>query len=487
MSITNEIQKTENIIRETYEGLETLGAEMPEKKNLSNLLGTVETPPKGGEEVLNGVIEKYLAENETIDAGTFVEFVSGLKNSLKLDSNSAVSGTGLDALYLGDSKAIVSWGGVFKKNYSACVCDFSGETITKGTSVILENNSTATWNSSGSIEIFKMGESFVALYLHHGNTDASSRTIGYTIFSVKDKTITVKNSDWLYGTEDGAFKASYVQLDDSRIFCVNTGALSSGSLTSTKQVFTFVLSGDYLNKTTSVSLTTKYYQGIFATKIGKDRVLVVNSHKPSSLGTSSVTLSGFVCSIDGSVVSTQSEITLKENFENSASGAGNSLVQTKEDEALLVYYVYNNFPKALLFQVSENDISVASEVVLEELGIVATGITAIATREDLVTVFARRGDSTIPIAQLKIEAGNIEILSVQLITVEGSIGEFLTAKALGDTTFMLMYSVSSNPYFQVYSKNHATVVKPATRLIQGLAATTCTPDQEGEVWVLNKE
>ena len=239
----------------------------------------------GATKVLNGVLEQYYASNSTIDANTFVNLINNpvVKSGSMENSSDFDSGTGPVqwATKLSDTKVAVLHEGKSNYYFYLYIVDFSGDTITFGTPVLVHNSSVESYF----LGIETIDNSTCCIIINRSNKSGSMLAI---LCGVSDTTVTVKSTITVVsGTYYLYSNGSTTKFSDGKIAVFFHCKSSSNSVTGTTYYCYTILTctTDSVTAITPVRLTynpryAKWFQ-LSSSRVG---LLYTNSTDTSYAG-----------------------------------------------------------------------------------------------------------------------------------------------------------------------------------------------------------
>ncbi|MDV3426961.1 MAG: hypothetical protein LIR50_07210, partial [Bacillota bacterium] len=168
----------------------------------------------GGVNIVNGIIEQYLAENETIDANTFVEFI-----------NNMTTGTDTTLISISDAypnaiAVLIDTDKVFIAHndgngyLNGIVCTISGTTITAGTDTSLSPYGGNSYQYASAV-LIDTDKVFIAHRYGDYLAGIVCTISGTTITAGTDTTLVSSSNTYQY--------ASTVLIDTNKVFIAHNG------------------------------------------------------------------------------------------------------------------------------------------------------------------------------------------------------------------------------------------------------------------------
>ena len=458
-----------------------------EQINLSDIPNTIEE--MSGGDVLNGIIQSYMAETETINANTFIEFAQRMKNgekptigNISTSISPHSSGRAASAVLLEENKVFIAYAET-SSTYSinAAICTIENSSITVNTSgfTLVSGSEVCIWPDSV-VACALTSNSVVVGYDYNssgeyayaiackidGNTITKGNAVSVSTSSQSGARMSIERLNdakavMAYGSQAGVYA---IVLSVSNSLSISKGTKkaikSSGNfpkarivkLTDTTMLVCYNLFDGYFSNTChcvviSISGTTISVGTVVDLGYGDLwDILTINANKVCVLYGG---LSASICTISGTsinVVNTQNNFSL---CPDSTSTSPSRLRAIYFAESSLVYMCYGQ-------TVTVNGSSIKKYYAL-----------ICSLSDDNIITKAYEGEIY--------SDSNMGDTNVRLLKIDSD--RLLVGISVGGLTCLYQ--------FVSYIGTVEDVVRVANTKIEGITKTACTTTTPGEVWVLN--
>ena len=434
--------------------------------------GKTGTHQGGGGDVVNGIVESYLANSETIDANTFVEFIGSGEDVSLITKNIMVSGIasyyGLCAVKLSETKVLVIRG--HAGSAIAHLITIDGSSITVGSAVTLKTSGTLYVVDCVALT----SEKVFVIWWENPKIQGLLLTInGDTITVTAESTSSVS----LIGLSYSSNSAKLVRLSDESVLLLNQAGSSSSSTYLYGRVIT----------TTNSTIAVGSYQ-----KIGDGyptSAILIENGKALLSATASSSSYTVILSISGTSITVGS----------------------------INQYATSQYKSSYLIKLSSNTFINLLRLASNELGAIILKVSGTTVTSGAVTTLVSTSSSGSFISGIKLASGEVFITHAYLPDdhIYGSIvsisGDTITLKStvtlisdnsysfndnygtitklnlldLGNSNIGFIYCEGRyNPTFALLKDPGVNIIK-STAKIEGITKTIATTETAGEVWVLN--
>ena len=455
---------------------------------------------KGGgtTDVVNGIIEQYLAENSTIDANTFVEFVEHTYNdSTLVDTQYSIYPK---AVRLSDTKVFIAHTSDSTNNYlNGLICDIDGNTITAGNSTTLL--STTGIGSSSNVKLSNVGDSSSSVFIAYGDGTSSGATLNGVVCSVSGTTITKGTSISISSNAGSVGFMQICPVQSNSVFITHSYGGTSSSTKNRPYGIVCSVSGTTITKGTDTQLlsettyvrpfknSSQYFSCSYSAIVG----CVGNNNGNAA----------FKCSISNRTITKDATST----FDSSLSYVGYSLicpvVSNGQDRYLfitesssgptvyLTSYSSSTFTQLYKAQIS-NDFYVMYAAACDSHKVVCHAYLndlpynlkafVLRTSDESDSIIVNNMATLSNIARSG--SGGIGIL---VMSLNNDIYKIFMAHSSGEPNRYLNGLLTSVDANGNISTSNLTTIKPSETKIQGLTKTSATTSSAGDVWVLDTE
>lgn len=473
MSIATELTALSGHITNAYDAVQTKGGTIPANKNMANLDDAILSIPAGAD-ITNGVVRQYKSSASEISADTFVEFV---ENGYKVASSG-------DCLIMRGSQRFAPMARKISANkvlvftrgdnasYRTIVAyavDFSGGTITVGTSVIVFSSNAGNFADMCVLEDNKV---FFAFGDESGGTTAGGYATG-VVCTVSGTTVTV-------GTA--------LRLSENYSSGVYTGRRVTVAKLSSTKVFASLDGGRYC-RVCNISGTT-------ITLGGTEHAVSVDNNTVGAVATVSedrVLLVGERCAVLFGISNDNiSEVYVSERFTEGIYSSDGMiyLVSLTPNNFILIYGSSNatGGVKARCYQVAddkvirgENYSTITNSTGFRFSMAGVDGGAACITAKDSNS--ATTGNAR-EIIYITASNGVVSVVKRQSIPTTGNSSDYGTAVVDGDNFIVIDMTYASSSY-NVYADlvTPDYLVRPSLTKINGVTIDDITTSTAGDVWV----
>ena len=414
----------------------------------------------GGSDVANGIIESFKATSGTIDANTFVEFV-----------NNTTAGTDTQLSTLTNSytyayATTLSINSVFVTFYASStlygvVCTISGTTITAGDCTQLSASNT---QYAASVAL-----SSTKVFVAYGGT--SNRLYGM-VCTISGTTITAGTGTELSTTTDSCNYVSAVLIGSGKVFIAHRNGGYVSGMICTISGTTVTSGGDSL-----VSSISGSWENISATALNNDKVFV--AHRGGSY------LYGVVCTISGTTLTagTDTQLSILTN-----SYTNMTATMLEGDKVFIAHRGKDLYLYGIVCTISGTTITAGTDTLLTDIPDSYINSTIFLDANKVFIAHRNTGNSYM-YGMVCIFSGTSIIIGPDIKI--GAINTIHTNTSrvfatLIDTNKVFAAHRGGNSYLYgvVYTIPPLTIAASKTK-VNGLVKTTCTSDEEGQVWVLD--
>lgn len=436
--------------------------------------------PVGGGDVVNGIIEEYLASEEDIDANTFVEFVRNtytIQNGQLLDSSNTFDN--MQAIVYDEETIIVSYS-MSSKLY-ASIIKIVGEEFILGSSVQI-----STGSSSGLVyRITQINETqFCFFHLLNGYG-----SIYATLCEINDNEINIVTAATYIGAATvyyGQKNFSAHQVGENKVVLIYGYYSSAPSSTSDTKVIAIygrlvTIEENVISPGTAVSLTTNdYYYGsrIATTKVNDNEIYLIHTYRQKTLATSGYSTypQSRILTISGDSLTLSAGTNL--GLFNLSDSLPERMVCEKVDDSYI--NVASLSTTSVVVNVSRNG-SNGSKITFDRHG-ARIILHEISNNKALLFLGGTNSYGTLcyelTIRNLEVSSGNT--ITISSVSYSGS--------GMGSTrnrdNIFLFYNFNSKGLMGRVINNPLKVIESQSSIL-GLTKSKCTPTEKGEVWVLN--
>lgn len=506
MNIKETLESIENNLVESYNALQENGATMPEKKNLANLSETVKTFPKGIDSVVNGVIEKYLSQAGTVSANTFIQFVNDFSGWEQAESTKVVTAsvsdsisayTTFNAILVRDN--IVFLSGVIGTSLKGVAIKISPDNMTTGTVLTIDASNIGTGGNGGSTSIAIDGD----VFLLYGKDEVSSYSgTKYGILYrqkllISDDLVITKNSlSSLYISHPNSYSDNYAYFECRDVATIGVGDgkwLCSYSYYWKRSNTGDLYMGISLHGRNNEIHTSLNQLDEVGTDNSADFVMIDEYNYLWGLYSSSTSssVSFKLVTLDESKTTfTSKKIPLSE-YSLTGNLYYNRIIHLYDDYYMIIGSNANK-PVAIWFEFKSGVATCKSILRFGNAGQRPTILHDEESRRIQVINNDFSSKETVSFYTLEYDPSNFEITLLGVNTENQRIGEILyPIKGIvidKDLYLSLLPSTQSSIYVSRYTPEKGSIkVIPAKKFngICGITQSTCTPEEEGEVYVLN--
>ena len=445
----------------------------------------IENLPSGGANIVNGIIEQYLAESTTVDANTFVEFINHFYNDETL-VDGKYAGLSVSAVLIDTNKVFIAHrsGGSDTSTYNylnGIVCTINGNTITTGSDTTLVSGSNAYNNASA--VLIDTNKVFIA---HRSGSYSTLRGI---VCEISGTTITAGTDTNLVNVNGAYLNASAVLIDTNKVFIAHQKSDSSASNYLNGIVCT--VSGTTITTGTDTTLVSVDPSSDDASAVLIDTNKVFIAHRSGGFGTTSTLLNGIVCTVSGTTITAGTDTTLV-----SANGSSDDLSATllEKNKVFIVHKsdFTDDYLNGIVCTVSGTTITAGTDTTLVSNSWYAASILLLESNKVFVaysrssTLYAivctinntsviAGTNTNLSSAYRLISAVLIDTNKVFIAHASDSTDQYLNG---------LICSVNGTDISTVYK---APTIKASETKIQGLTKTQGTTTTQADVWVLNNQ
>lgn len=434
----------------------------------------------GGGDVVNGIVQEYLANTSDVEAGTFVEFVNTIGANTQLEG----SGTTIsaEAVALEDGKVFVAFRKGNYGNRYAVIATISGGVVSFGTEILLSTNVTQSY--ADTYASASPDKSKVLVFWRAKNNLNAVICCG-----VSGTTITVGTEATLENGSDsfvGLGARGVEWLDDTRAFLgyAYAGGQARGAVATVASDLSITI-----GTATAINSTT----GMFDMKVlSPTRVVFVE--RQTSGDSSIATGYAYYATVSGTTISTTSRGRISvgsiDSFYSLDSGSRGTLVRINSTDAAVLFvgrpYGRQSGISLWSCRLSTSGSPISAVSGNEIFGYGST--TSYVSKVSGVRVFA---GSDGPYAVIDYNAGKLQLAKLRPAVAGVAIKEFQQIAnvssyhayggAIIGANGLLCYGSTTTLYaYPLMAK-----VKPAEIEISGLTKTEATTSSAGEVYLLN--
>lgn len=434
----------------------------------------------GSSKIINGIIDEYLAETETINSNTFVEFVNGNTtygtNDVKLSPNN-YKGLYRFSLALSDTKILILYNSdnVDRRLYGVIVT-VENSTISTGTETLISSvRDSAYYGIAGCL----MSENKV--FVSYSGTN---KYLTGVVITIQDSTITIGTPIVLYNTE-AIYNGSDNQLSQPCYAFQLTSSKLVLFFGTSQAMYIFIISivGNNIS-VSKVDKNTNY-------SISKCCVSRLSEYKYIFTWQYSIPYMTAIVVIENDTITYGGSVTLNPN-----SGTNQAVVNyvqsLTEDKAIIVYTRYQNASGAStsnsyfvirIASIKDKSITLSNEIGTNYSSTSTVSImrlthsVALINFNNVMTIFSCVGIS-----------GTITQLNNIVFPVNGSsyLTNILSIKLPNDKLFFSANVTDSYTLGFNTGNYSGTSIKKAISSICGITKSKCTTTTKGKVWVLNE-
>lgn len=433
-----------------------------------------------GGDIVNGIIEQYKANTNTINANTFVEFVNGsLTQSTKTIGYSNVD-TGL-ATKLDNKTAFMVFNTSGYNYLYAVVIKLNNGTITTGsvTTSLFSGNS---YQYAVCVEAVDKTHVFVI-----GNNSGNDKKISCMIATISGTTITA-GTPYLLNSSSNSIQNSHIRakkIDNTHIFVgYGTSSLNSYVVTISENTIlsatatSFIAIGSYASYSYDIALL-------------ENNKFVIVFHGGGSV--SDGYLDCIVCTTSGETItkgSTQRLSTTKKKGHQ---------VATREIDNTHIFIAHtsdsNYYLNGIIATISGTTVTAGTDTQISN----QTNSGGYSDSYNLFKIFMEKFgqnrfivshtyNSKLGATICSINNSTISVdSSSQISSLNGS-GEASTICTFDDsnTTILHTDNISNQGYLYIELLSYPKLIQESTTKIEGLTKEQCTTSTAGDVWVLNQ-
>lgn len=443
------------------------------KKNgeWEHLLGTA---PKGGD-VINAVIDSFLAKGGPIDAGAFVEFANKpiMSSSLYIGNGGSFYG----CIRLDENRVfVISPARYYDPILYGNILTFKNNEITRGTEVSIFTSSTSSNSVTPAGSMLLDDSRILVTFADMPSTSIAGTTLNLKgcVLTINGDTVTVGTVKTIVSADGACLRNQLIQLDSSKALLLHTCG--------TWYLYGMVLtvSGTTISTGTDTVIGSDKYSGqdVSAALVNTNTVFI--SH---TAGWNEWRLHGIVVTISGTTISKGTDTLL--DSEN-GSGSTHSTVSYKTNKALTLYRKSDAL-YGITHTVSGTTFTHGDPfVVSSDL----SGSLLTRSLPEDGTFWLLSADSSKVLHLLKMSIKNdttIETLSDTPIVENSSLstyGDCYGFAELGNGNYFITYSTGGG-YAIGMNEAGEKLVQPSITKIDGLTKTIVTPEEEGEVYILS--
>ena len=417
--------------------------------------------PSGGGDVVNGIISRFKATSDAVNANTFVEFVNtithGTDTSLVAASNA----------YYNTSAVLVDTNTVFiaHRNGSylyGMVCTISGSTITPGTDTQLSTVTDSYYDTSA--VLVDTNRIFIA---HRG---ANYHPNGL-LCTISGTSITVDADTELSSTTMAYQHTSVALLDTNKVFIAHRNGSYLYGMVCT-------ISGSTITPGTDTQLSTvtdSYYYPL-AVLVDANKVFISHS------GASNYNrLNGMVCTISGSTITPGTDTQIVTGT-YAATETSLALVETNK-----VFIIHRNgdYLNGVVCTISGTTITPGSDTQLTTTAS-SFGNTSLALVEPNRFFIAHKVDSGRLSSIVCAISGTTITIGTDTILTNNNMSDYTKAVRVDTDKVLVVHRGTSNYLYGMVCTAPEITVKAATSqfTVAAITKSACTSATEGEVWIL---
>ena len=420
--------------------------------------------PSGGGDVVNGIISRFKATSDTVDANTFVEFVNtitpGTDTRLVATSDS----------YYNTSAVLVDANTVFIAHRSGSylygiVCSISGSTITPGTDTQLSTITNSYYDNSP--VLIDTNKIFIA---HRGD----SYHLNGLLCTISGTSITVDADIELSSVYSSYQSASAVLLDTNKVFIAHRGAddyLCGMVCTISESTIT-------AGTDTRLMSTKNTYKNTSAVLVDANKVFVSHASTLSDYDH----IYGVVCTISGTTITPGSNTQI---VTGTYAAEDNALALVETNKVFIIYR-NGNYLYGVVCTISGTTITPGSDTQL-------TTTTSSFDDNSLALVEPNRFFIVHEISfrpygiVCTISGTTITIGTDTLLTSANNTSDYAKVVRVDTDKVLVAHRGSSNYLYGMVCTAPEITVKAATSqfTVGGITKSACTSATEGDVWVLN--
>lgn len=442
----------------------------------------------GSFEVMNGVIEEYLASSSTINANTFVEFVSQYIDT-PMDNDQYTTTIDkfwpLSAVALSNDKVFVAYAfkSGTKRRVSGRVFTISGTTFTGGNEATIVNSvDTVTSISAVALSSTKV---FIACTY---NPDSNTHYLYGKVASIDGTTLSYGVGVQLTTQDNSGYHISAVALSNTKVFIAHSASANSYLMGMLVSIGGTGGTSITASTDTQLSLTSASTLEISAVQLGGVAVFIAHTYGASGY------LYGISCIINGTSVyiGTDTALVL-------GTYPGRTISAVALDNAPLNGRVF------IAHSYGENDdyylYGVVATLTNINTGTLTAGTdTQLSTDSNLTTISAVAfSDSEVFVAhsgyslldprlfgvECAIRGTNIAPGTVTQLSNYTDSGLVISALTLRDGRLLVAHRIVFSGNHKLFGLLQSETVQASTNRIDGLTKTACTTSTAGEVWVLD--
>lgn len=416
--------------------------------------------------ITNGVLGKYKALQEPVDAFTFVEVIN--KVTVQDDNVLAIT-SGAKLAALSSSKVFMIYSN--DNMLYGAICTISNNQISVGDGVQLSSVS----GSATDMNITALSSS--AVFITH---NSGSSALNSMVCTVSGTTITPGTD-----TQIAAYSGynSVTALSSDKVFVSYAYGRDSGEFYLRCKICT--ISGTTITAGTETSLSSMSYSAYDSKSVTLDSDKVFIMH--SSGGRFGGAINGIVCSVSGTAITLGVDTALC-NYAEISSGAGcDALSGTK------VMIAHNFRSSAVLgataCTISGTTITIGNDIALTDVLWTNSSLSVIALSDSMALITHPGGLPSYYLSAIPCTLSGTKIIpgaDTVLWTGTSSYGNPSPVK-LNSTQALIAHNYGSGgTATNGILCSPETVVKKSTTKIGGITRETCSTEYAGDVWILDK-
>lgn len=424
----------------------------------------------GSNKVVNGIIEQYLAETETIEANTFVEFV---KKQYTKDIDTTLLSENSDMRYfsvalLNNNKIFISYH--LSNNLYGAICTFNGDTVVKGTSVLLISGSSSSWNES---LVVALDENTIFILNNRSYYSGMICTINGDLIDVGTNTVLYNKKNWEIRDSNILLK-----LNQNKVFFIHPSDSTNWYLNGMVCTISGNLISVVIDKTISTSKGSQANSS--ACVINEDKVFIAHQGNDTYR-----TLKAEIVNINATSI-----ISYSKELLGSYNGYCISVSKFDENKIFITYEPSNgDYLNGAVCTIEGNSITMGISTNLISKERVYVNVQTFTLNKNKVFV-THRTDSTDKYLNATVCMINNEEISVgediNLITTSNEpSGTARCGLELSNEKVLFVYKWTSTELkIMITNGNISNIFKISNNKIDGITKSKATTTSPGEVWVL---
>lgn len=423
------------------------------------MLGRIKSN-NSGSKVVNGIIEKYLAENETIEANSFVEFVNNINVEFDSVVRSSNSYSYIDVIVLDENRVFITFD---DGNSRVCgaVCTILDDGIHTGTTLQLDSDKIPCIQ-----DMVLVSENLVfQAYGMHGS--GFTGKLKYNLLKFSDDVITIVCSGNISTPTNASYDVCTLLIDDNRVFVGHQkgGSTSSSNYNYYYQGIICTITEDSVSLGSNVTLNTLNVSNK-CVPLGKDKVAIVYVQDYHYYIV--------ICNISENTITKGDALDSGISY---SSGGSYELIQLLNDKFMIIFKDGNVYKTGVIF-IEDNNIAKSTLSFLYESNI--------STYQSLLLDKEQQSILLIPYSSSSVNALTIvknAITEEQKTSIPYN--SYMTFAILNKNRIVTITKENYKPALVVSSIDIR--IKQSTSKIAGLTKTKITTTQQGDVWLLNNE